>query len=231
LPDAREPQRRVKDRYQARIAVLLAVLLYIALPSRLTFGPVWAVPVLVALFLVPLVAMTPGSARDLHVMRALTIGLIAVLNFFNVASVVLLINDLINVHARGHLNLTAQQLLSSGSLIWLTNVIVYALWFWELDGDGPFDRERFPSACETPSIDFLFPQMSIDPNRITGVNPRTWKPMFLDYVYLSFTNALAISPTDVMPLSRTAKMVMLAESLISFVTVALILARSVNILS
>jgi uncharacterized membrane protein len=175
--------------------------------------------------------MTPTSTRDLHVMRALTIGLIAGLNFFNVASVVLLINDLINVHARGHLNLTAQELLSSGGLIWLTNVIVYSLWFWELDGDGPFDRERFPSACETPSIDFLFPQMSIDPNRVTGVNPRTWKPMFLDYVYLSFTNALAISPTDVMPLTRTAKMVMLAESLISFVTVALILARSVNILS
>jgi uncharacterized membrane protein len=73
--------------------------------------------------------------------------------------------------------------------------------------------------------------MSIDPKRITGVNPQDWRPMFIDYLYLSFTNALAVSPTDVMPLSRTAKMLMLGESLISFVTVALILARSVNILS
>lgn len=231
MPGTREPERRVKDRYQARLAVLVAVALNLMLPPKLEIGPTWIVLVLVAVLLTPLVAMTPTTMRDLHVMRALTIALVATLNFFNVASVVLLINDLLNVHAPGHTNLTAQELLSSGAAIWLTNVIIFALWFWELDGDGPFDRERFPSACETPSIDFIFPQMSIDPKRITGVNPGTWKPMFLDYLYLSFTNALAVSPTDVMPLTRTAKMLMLGESLISFVTVALILARSVNILS
>jgi len=230
LPYAREPERRVKDRYQARLAVLLAVLLNIVLPSKLIFGPIWAVPVIVAVLLTPLVAMTPARTRDLHLMRALTIVLVAALNFFNVASVVLLINDLLNVHAPGHTNLTAQELLSSGAAIWLTNVIIFALWFWELDGDGPFDRDRFPSACDTPSIDFLFPQMSMDRNRIKGL-PENWKPLFLDYLYLSFTNALAVSPTDTMPLTRTAKMLMLGESLISFVTVALILARSVNILS
>jgi hypothetical protein len=113
----------------------------------------------------------------------------------------------------------------------MTNIIVFALWYWELDGEGPFDRDQYASACVTPSIDFLFPQMSIDPNRIKGVNPEHWRPLFLDYFYLSFTNALAVSPTDTMPLTRTAKMLMLGESLISFVTVALILARSVNILS
>ena len=230
MPYAREPERRVKDRYQARLAVLLAVLLNIVLPSKLIFGPIWAVPVIVAVLLTPLVAMTPARTRDLHLMRALTIVLVAALNFFNVASVVLLINDLLNVHAPGHTNLTAQELLSSGAAIWLTNVIIFALWFWELDGDGPFDRDRFPSACDTPSIDFLFPQMSMDRNRIKGL-PENWKPLFLDYLYLSFTNALAVSPTDTMPLTRTAKMLMLGESLISFVTVALILARSVNILS
>jgi len=220
----------VKDRYQARVAVLVAVLLNIVLPPKLELGPVWVLLVIVAVLLTPLVAMTPVGMRNLHVMRALTIALVAALNVFNVASVVLLIDDLLNVHAPAHVNLSAQQLLSSGAAIWMTNVIVFALWYWELDGDGPFDRDRFPSACETPSIDFLFPQMSMDPNRIKGVS-QNWKPMFLDYLYLSFTNALAVSPTDVMPLTRTAKMLMLLESLISFVTVALILARSVNILS
>jgi len=217
----RANRRRVKDRYQARLAVLLAVLLNLILPPRLELGPTWVVLVLVAVLLTPLVAMTPTKMRDLHVMRALTIALVATLNFFNVASVVLLINELLNVHAPGHANLTAQELLSSGGAIWITNV---------LDGDGPFDRDRFPSACDTPSIDFLFPQMSVDRNRIKGL-PENWKPMFLDYLYLSFTNALAVSPTDTMPLTRTAKMLMLGESLISFITVALILARSVNILS
>jgi uncharacterized membrane protein len=220
----------VNDRFQARIAVFIAVALYIVLPARLTIGPVWVVPALVALILVPLVALAPTKLSQGRLMRALSISLIAVLNFFNVVSVVLLINDLVNSHARGH-GLSAQELLEYGGAIWVTNIIVFGLWFWELDGEGPYDRDQYASACVTPSIDFLFPQMSIDPKRITGFNPQAWRPQFLDYLYLSFTNALAISPTDVMPLTIAAKMLMLGESLISFVTVALILARSVNILS
>jgi hypothetical protein len=225
----RANERPVNDRFQARIAVLVAVALYVVLPDRLTIGPVWVVPALVAVILIPLVALAPTKLSQGRVMRALSLLLIAVLNFFNVVSVVLLIDDLVNSHARGY-GLTAQELLEYGGAIWFTNIIVFALWFWELDGKGPFDRDQYASACVTPSIDFLFPQMSIDPNRITGIDPRHWRPQFLDYLYVSFTNALAISPTDTMPLTRVAKMLMLGESLISFVTVALILARSVNIL-
>jgi uncharacterized membrane protein len=220
----------VNDRFQARIGVFIAVALYIVLPARLTIGPVWVVPALVAIILIPLVALAPTKLSQGRLMRALSILLIAVLNFFNVVSVVLLIDDLVNAHARGH-GLSAQELLEYGGAIWITNVIVFALWYWELDGEGPYDREQYPSACATPSIDFLFPQMSIDPRRVTGVDPQNWRPQFIDYLYVSFTNALAISPTDTMPLTRTAKMLMLGESLISFITVALILARSVNILS
>ncbi len=220
----------MNDRFQARIAVFAAVALYVVLPARLTIGPAWVVPALVAVILIPLVAMAPTKLSQGRLMRALSILLCAVLNFFNVVSVVLLIDDLVNAHARGH-GLSAQELLEYGGAIWLTNIIVFALWFWELDGEGPFDRDQYASACVTPSIDFLFPQMSIDPKRITGFNPQGWRPQFLDYLYLSFTNALAISPTDTMPLTISAKMLMLVESLISFITVALILARSVNILS
>jgi hypothetical protein len=226
----RANERPVSDRFQARTAVLLAVGLYVVLPSRLTIGPIWVVPALVAVILLPLTALTPTKPSQGRLMRSLSILLIAVLNFFNVVSVALLIDDLVNAHARGH-GLSAQELLEGGGAIWITNILVFALWYWELDGNGPFDRDQYASASVTPSIDFLFPQMSIDPNRITGVNPQHWRPQFLDYLYLSFTNALAVSPTDTMPLTRSAKMLMLGESLISFVTVALILARSVNILS
>lgn len=204
--------------------------LNLLLPPKLTIGPIWVVPLLVALLLIPLVVLAPARTRDGHLMRALTIVLAAILNFFNIVSVVLLVYDLVDAHARAHANLSAPELLEYGALIWMQNVIIFALWYWQLDGDGPYDREQFPSACDIPSADFLFPQMTIDRSRIKGV-PRNWRPLFLDYLYLSFTNALAISPTDTMPLTRTAKMLMLAESLISFITVALILARSVNILS
>ncbi len=218
----------MKDRHQARLAVLAAVGLFLGLPPRLTFGPVWVAPLIVCLLMIPLVAMSP-TKRTGHVMRVLTIALAATLNFFNVASVVLLIASLLDTN-KGHVPLTATELLQSGFLIWATNVIIYALWFWQLDGEGPYDRERYASACDYPSPDFLFPQMSIDRERVKNV-PANWKPMFLDYLYVSFTNALAVSPTDTMPLTRVAKMLMLSQSLISFITVALILARSVNILT
>jgi uncharacterized membrane protein len=180
------------------------------------------------LLLVPIVALSPTKKGQGHLIRALTIVLAVLLTLFNVISVCLLVYSLVT--ARGSASLSAQELLESGALIWMTNVIVFALWYWQLDGDGPYDRAQYDSASDAPSIDFLFPQMTIDRSRIKGVDPH-WRPMFLDYLYLSFTNALAISPTDTMPVTRMAKMVMLAESLISFVTVALILARSVNILS
>ena len=220
----------MNDRYQARLAVLVIVLLFLGLPSKLTFGPIWAVPLVVAVLLVPIIAMTPTQMREGRIMRVLTIVLVAALNVFNVGSVVLLIADLLNTHAAKHSAVNAVDLLRYGALIWIINVAVYALWYWELDGDGPFTRARHKTATESPSIDFLFPQMSMDRARFKTVDPN-WKPLFLDYLYLSFTNALAISPTDVMPLSRVAKMLMLLQSLISFTTVALILARSVNIMS
>jgi hypothetical protein len=220
----------VNDRQQARLAVIAGVLLYIALPPRLTFGPIWVAPALVGVFLIPLVAMKPTKIKDRRWLRYLSTGTIAALNFFNIVSVVELINILLNSHARGHADLSGGELIRYGAQVWMINILVFALWFWEVDGSGPFERDRQLSACDFAQPDFLFPQMSVDQTRVRGI-PKSWKPMFLDYLYVSFTNALAVSPTDTMPLTRTAKMLMLVESLISFITVALILARSVNILS
>lgn len=219
-----------EPRWHTAIAVVLALALYMRLPPKLTFGPIWAAPVMVLALLVPLLLLGPHRERLSMVIRYGSIGLIATLNFFNIASVVLLIHDLIAGGTPSHHTLTAADLLRSGALIWLTNVIVFALWFWEFDADGPDARASAGSAREFAGADFLWPQMSLDPARLACVD-RLWKPRLIDYVYLSFTNALAVSPTDVMPLSRWAKLLMLVESLISFATVGLILARSVNILS
>jgi hypothetical protein len=116
----------------------------------------------------------------------------------------------------------AGSLLRNGGAIWLTNVIVFALWYWEMDRGGPVER-AYGTHTHT---DFLFAQMTA-PELV----PKDWEPAFADYFYLSFTNATAFSPTDTLPLSRWAKMVMLFQSAVSLVTVALVVARAVNVLT
>ena len=218
-----------EPRWHAGIAVLAALILYTRLPPKLTLGPDWVAPLLVFALLIPLQVFGPLGMGSEKMLRVGSITLIAVLNFFNITSVILLINDLVNQHAK-HYGPTAHDLLGSGALVWASNVIVFALWFYELDSGGPAERARHEGARSFPTADFLFPQMSADDRRIACINGH-WKPKLLDYVYLSFTNALAFSPTDTMPLSRWSKVLMLIESMISFTTVGLILARSVNILS
>jgi uncharacterized membrane protein len=164
-----------------------------------------------------------------RVHNALTVTLIATLNFFNLASVILLVNDLVNPNAKHH-GMVAADLLRYGGLIWIENIIIFALWFWEIDEGGAELREGELVPVSDSDVDFLFPQIQLMESKARCV-AKNWRPGFFDYVYLAFTNALAFSPTDVLPLTRIAKMLMLIESLISFITVALILARSVNILS
>jgi uncharacterized membrane protein len=106
--------------------------------------------------------------------------------------------------------------------MWVVNVLLFGLWFWELDGGGPIERP----ACVPADRDFLFPQQT-EP----ALMEKGWRPLFLDYLYLSFTNAAAFSPTDTMPLSRWAKMLMLVESAISLALAVMVVARAVNILA
>ena len=113
------------------------------------------------------------------------------------------------------------QLLLTGGAIWLTNVIVFSLWYWEFDRGGPVVRAHQPVAAP----DFLFPQMME-----RTLAPADWQPEYIDYLYLSFTNAMAFSPTDVMPMSRWAKLTMLLQSLVSLMIAVLVIARAVNIL-
>ena len=149
----------------------------------------------------------------------LSLFLAALLTFANIWSVARLAADI----THGKMGGTPGQLLITGGAIWLTNIVVFGLWYWEFDRGGPVARalnlkNRYP--------DFQFPQMVSPPEMV----PPDWEPAFLDYLYLAFTNASAFSPTDVMPMSRWAKVAMTVQSLISIVTVALVVSRAVNIL-
>jgi uncharacterized membrane protein len=229
----REQKAEVQSepRWHASLAVLAAVALYITLPPRLVIGPVWVAPLLVLLVLVPLSILAPRRHSDTRRMRFASILLIAIVTFFNLASVLLLVASLF--HPEKGAAHSAASLLRTGLQIWLTNILVFGLWYWELDGDGPDVRAQTDAATDVENADFLFPQMQM---AITGKGTppcidQHWKPQFYDYLYLSFTDSTAFSPADVMPLTRWAKALMTVEALISLITVAIVLARSINVIS
>jgi hypothetical protein len=222
---------RHEPRWHASLAVLGALVLYITLPPRLVIGPIWAAPFLVLVLLVPLSILAPRRHRETLRSRFWSILLIAIVNFFNLASVLLLVRGFFRPETA--LLHSAAVLLRTGSQIWITNILVFALWFWELDGDGPDARAHASAATEFENADFLFPQMQMtiaSGQSIRCVDP-LWKPQFFDYLYLAFTNATAFSPADVMPLSRWAKALMTFEALISLITIAMVLARSISLIT
>lgn len=210
-----------EPRWQVSLAVAAAIALQLPVPGRLVLlRPSWVLPVLEALLAVALIIANPRRInRESAILRYTSMTLIALISLANLWSAERLISDIIT----GGSGVASKPvtLLATGASIWLTNIIVFGLWYWQLDRGGPVARalaiKRYP--------DFQFVQMT-NP----GLAPPSWEPMFADYFYLSFTNAAAFSPTDVMPLSRWAKMLMLVQSAASLVTVALVIARAVNIL-
>jgi len=203
--------------WPAQATVLSAIGLQLALPERLTAGPSWLVPALEGALLVGLFMATPMQLEREHTRRrAMAIGLIALVSAANVFSLAALTHFLLHHHVS-----KGRELIISGMLIWLTNFLIFALWYWELDRGGPGKR----AAGHDLAPDFLFPQMSDD-----TIEPRDWRPRFIDYVYVSLTNATAFSPTDTMPLSAMAKSIMGVQSVVSLVTIGLIVSRAVNIL-
>jgi uncharacterized membrane protein len=219
---------RHEPRWHASLAVLAAMALYITLPPRLTIGPGWVAPALILVLLVPLSILQPHRHRETRRTRFWSILLIAIVNFFNLVSVLLLVAGLFRPdRATMH---SAGVLLRTGAQIWATNILVFSLWFWELDGDGPDARAHANTCTEIENADFLFPQMTMA--LAGGENPTCfdplWKPQFLDYLYLAFTNSTAFSPTDVMPLSRMAKTLMTVEAIVALITVAIVVARAIN---
>jgi uncharacterized membrane protein len=216
------------------VAMVGSALLYADLPSRFVVGSAagafsvvrWLIPGLTVLLLAALLATVPGSRlveslgwhqHRVHLTRRwLSLATIAVVSAANAVSIILLIHLLLN---GAHAN--ASTLLRAAVHMWTVNVLLFGLWYWQLDGGGPTGR---PS-CKPEARDFLFPQQT-EPSLLVG----GWHPMFLDYLYVSFTNATAFSPTDTLPLSRWAKMLMLAQSAISLALAVMVVARAVNIL-
>jgi uncharacterized membrane protein len=206
-------------RWASSIAVGVAIALQLSLPSRFAMPPRWLLPVVGGLLLVGLLIANPRRmTRRSAGLRASGIVLTGLISLANAVSAVRLLRALV----RGQATENAALLLRWGGAIWLTNVVIFGLWYWELDRGGPGARAE--GVREFP--DLLFPQMATP-----DVAPDDWEPAFLDYLYVAFTNATAFSPTDVLPLSRWAKMLMLAQAAISAVTVLLVVARAVNVLS
>jgi uncharacterized membrane protein len=208
---------RGEARLPVAVAVLVAVGLQLGFPGDLQFQPRYLLPVVeLALFAVLFAANPRRITRESPLLRLLAVLLLAIASFAVAWSAGRLILQL----AHGESHLKPLPLLVTGGAIWLTNVIVFALWYWDLDRGGPAAR----AAARVKYPDFLFAQMTA-PELVR----KDWEPGFVDYLYLSFTNATAFSPTDTLPLSRWAKLMMMFQSGISLVTVALVVARAVNI--
>jgi uncharacterized membrane protein len=216
------PRRGAEDwgesRWPAAAAVLAVAALQLTLPQSISNAPRWAVPGLEVLLLVVLLAANPGrltrESRDMQVFSAVLIALIGVANALS-------LGQLVRVLLTGEQAL-GRDIVGAAAGIWVTNVVLFALVYWEADRGGP--HARSVGRAEHP--DLLFPQMSLG-----GPVAARWVPTFVDYLYLSFTNSTAFSPTDTMPLTARAKMTMLVQALLSFVTVGLVVARAVNILT
>jgi uncharacterized membrane protein len=210
---------RGEHRWPINFSVIVAIVLQLLLaPKFIAPFPRYLMPVLEGALLVGLTIADPVRVeRGGTAIRVATIFQIVLITVANAASAVLLIRAILEGRA-GDL---ATPLFGSGASIWVTNVIAFGLWYWEFDRGGPVERaqgtKRHP--------DLMFPQMASP-----ELAPPDWEPQFVDYLYLSFTNATAFSPTDVMPLARWAKLTMAVQSAVSLAVAALVVARAVNLL-
>jgi hypothetical protein len=219
-------EEEVESRWEAAPAVLVVVGLQVllAMLSRQERWKLWGLPWWVWLtvvvpemaLLLPLAFQRPRhQLEQLGQRRTVAISLLAVVSAANAAALVALVGSLLSGEEK-----SGPELLLKAVTVWSTNVIAYGLWYWGVDRGGPI-RRRGP---DPPPPDFQFPQLENPQLAAPG-----WHPRLLDYVYVSFTNSIAFSPTDAMPLTRRAKLMMLTESAASAITVLLVAARSVNI--
>jgi hypothetical protein len=202
--------------WPGQLATLIALLLYLALPARLTIGPGWPLPVAEGAVLLALVLATRGG-RLAGARRELAIGLVLVATVVNLVSLGLLTHFLLSGGRASGANL-----IEGGVIIWSTNLLLFAVLYWELDRGGPL-RPQAGRAAVAP--DLLFPQMTDDRYAAPG-----WRPAFGDYLYVSLTNQTAFSPTDTMPLLPRVKLLMGVQGVAALITIGVIVARAVNLL-
>lgn len=195
----------------AAAAALVVGALYFQLPNNVVFGPHWLLLAVEAILVAPpILARLVGRKIPHQISRAFSYALLAALTLALASSIWLLVRNLGS--------LKAYQILPSGVLLWASNVLVFASWYWETDGDGPLIRHR----NKHEAVDFQFPQQQ-------GGNRTGWRPGFVDYLFLAFCTATALSPADTMPLTRRAKLLMMVEAMLSMLVLLLIVARFTNV--
>lgn len=212
-----------ESRVPLTLAIAGAIALQLLLPkSIVVIHERWLLPALQIALLVALIISNPFRiTRQSRLVRTLGLGMLGAIAFNDIVGIVRMVDLLLNGNVDLQQHLQGQDLIRVAVVLWLTNVIVFALAFFELDQGGPFRRRVGEGRA-----DFQFPHQTGD----LAEKWPNWRPTFLDYLYLSFTNSTAFSPTDTMPLSHWAKMLMLVQSASALVTVGVIAARAVNIL-
>ncbi len=208
-----------EPRWPASIALIAVGGLQLVLPESISPGPSWLLLVVVAMLLVPTILARRSGNHALNEIFGYVLNSIITLDL--VWSVGLLIAAL-PAHKEGPL-----QLLRSAAALWLTNILVFAAWYWRLDAGGPHARDMRGKHTDGA---FLFPQMTLDDETAREMGEENWSPGFVDYLFIAFNTSTAFSPTDCPVLSRWAKVLMMTQSLISFSAVVLLAARAVNIL-
>jgi hypothetical protein len=216
VPNQRAPEEKAvsEPRWFAMTAMLSAGLLYAALPNYLSLGPDWLL--LLLMLVVVISAFISHRAGQHRIDKLLGYAASTILTIALVWSLSLLI-DAISKH-----NIEPKTLLRSAGALWVTNILVFALWYWRLDAGGPHARDKLLSHKEGA---FLFPQMNFE-----GPTRRNWTPHFVDYLFLAFNTSTALSPTDTAALSRWGKVLMMVQASISLTILVLLAARAVNIL-
>jgi uncharacterized membrane protein len=219
LGDAASPEPATAEpRWPMATAVLAATILFVGTPHRGRIPGWWVGPLLQLVLLGVLIAQDPGRIdRRSPTLHRLMVALLLIMTVGTVASVTVLAVDIL----AGVEGVTATVLLGRGAAIWVENVIVFSLWYWQLDRGGP--AERAAGAPVPPS--FAFPE-----NATPELAPDGWRPAYPDYLYLAYTNATAFSPTDTLPVRRWAKLTMMVQSTLSLVIAILVIARAINVL-
>ena len=214
-----EPVDKPEPRWQVILALLAVGGIYMALPKELVLGPTWLLPVLIVVLLVPTVFAHRSGYHSLnHVLGILISGIITVAL---VGSVVLLVANLPTKRE------SSFALLRSGAELWLTNVLVFALWYWRLDGGGPTARAQRRAFG---SHSFVFPQMQIEKEERTRFECEGWRPGFVDYLFVAFTQSSTFGPTDAPLLARWAKLTAMTQIAISLSIVVVLISRAVGVL-
>lgn len=208
-----------EPRWQAAVALLAVAGIHSALPKELILGPTWLLPFLVVVLLVPTVFAHRMGRHSLNHTLGILIG--AIITFGLVASVVLLVLFLPGKKE------PPLELLRSGGALWLTNVLVFALWYWRLDGGGPRERE---TQQEFGSRSFVFPQMQIEKNERNRFGVDGWRPGFVDYLFVAFTTSSTFGPTDAPILTPWAKLLTMTQILVSLTIMVLLISRAVGVL-